>query len=382
MRMRNKLLAAAAAFALCAVSVSAEEPTGYVYYPTETSGSTNIYTYNPDSQYEICTRVGYTTDLQLRPGESVEGIAAGNTTQWSVDTAQVAGVWHVYVKPLADDLTTNFLINTDQRTYRLIVTSGDTMEYSVRWAYPVEDERDRLAAEAAATAEAKRRAEEAAEAAANAGAINTNYKVVKNKNVIDVYLPKSVFDNGEKTYIEISDMNKQNFPTVYYYDEYDKDKLQLVNYRLKGKFLEIDKVMDQIKLQYSQKSYLLIERTNTDRDVPSPDEIQLNQASKEDLSVRSSEAARLQASSVDLVDNPVSYKEQLQQKKDERRSRLMREAAALQNENDVDAISRLIDVLAPAPGEGSEETSDGSVGDSADSDSSSEASGEEGGRAS
>lgn len=348
--MRNKKLLAAL-LALCmsgGLAVSAEEPVGYVYYPTSTSGSTNIYTYNPDSQYEICTRVGYTTDLQLRPGETVEGIAAGNTTQWSVDTAEVAGVWHVYVKPLADGLTTNFLINTDQRTYRLIVTSGDTMEYSVRWAYPVEDEQDRLAALAAATAAEKKAAMEAAEAAANANRINTNYKVVKNKNVIDIYLPKSVFDNGEKTYIEISEMNKQNFPTVYYYDEYDKDKLQLVNYRVKGNFLEIDKVMDQIKLQYSQKSYLLIERTNTDRDVPSPDEIQLNQTTKEDLSLRASAARHHQADSVELDENPVSYKEQQQQKRDERRSRLMREAAALQNENDVDAMSRLIDVLAPA----------------------------------
>lgn len=326
----------------------ADGPAGYVYYPTSTSGSTNIYTYSPDTQYEICTRVGYTTDLQLRPGETVEGIASGNTTQWSVATSEVAGIWHVYVKPLADGLTTNFLINTDQRTYRLIVTSGDTMEYSVRWAYPVEDEQDRLAGLAARTAAAKKAAQEAAEAAANAGHINTNYKVVKNKNVIDIYLPKSVFDNGEKTYIEISEMNKQNFPTVYYYDEYDKSKLQLVNYRLKGNFLEIDKVMDQIKLQYSQKSYLLIERTNTNRDVPSPDEIQLNQTSKEDLSLRSSAARHLQASSVEVTENPVSYKEQQQQKRDERRSRLMREAAALQNVNDVDAMSRLIDVLAPA----------------------------------
>lgn len=348
--MRNKkMLAALLALTLGGGFLSsAEEPTGYVYYPATTSGSTNIYTYNPDSQYEICTRVGYTTDLQLRPGETVEGIAAGNTTQWSVDTAQVAGVWHVYVKPLADGLTTNFLINTDQRTYRLIVTSGDTMEYSVRWAYPVEDEQDRLAAQAARTAAEKKAAAEAAAAAANSDRINTNYKVVKNKNVIDIYLPKAVFDNGEKTYIEISEMNKQNFPTVYYYDEYDKSKLQLVNYRVKGSFLEIDKVMDQIKLQYSQKSYLLIERTNTDRDVPSPDEIQLNQTTKEDLSLRSTAARHHLASSVELNENPVSYKEQQQQKRDERRARLMREASVLQNENDVDAMSRLLDVLAPA----------------------------------
>lgn len=348
--MRNKKMIAA--FLALAASVNvlayADEPARFVYYPTATSGATNIYTYNSDSQYEICAQVGYTTDFQLRPGETVEGIAAGNTTQWSVATSQVAGVWHVYIKPLAEGLTTNFLINTDQRTYRLIITSGDTAEYSVRWAYPVEDEQDRLTGMAARTAAMKKTAEELKEAVDNVKEINTNYKVVKNKNVIDVYLPKAVFDNGAKTYIEISEMNKQNFPTVYYYDEYDKSKLQLVNYRLKGNFLEIDKVMDQIKLQYSQKSYLLIERTNTNRDVPEPEDIQLNRASKVDLSIRSSIARHAQASSIEITENPVSYKEQLQQKRDERRSRIMREAAALQNANDADAMSRLIDVLAPA----------------------------------
>lgn len=348
--MRNKKMIAA--FLALAASVNilayADEPASFVYYPTATSGATNIYTYNSDSQYEICAQVGYTTDFQLRPGETVEGIASGNTTQWSVATSQVAGIWHVYIKPLAEGLTTNFLINTDQRTYRLIITSGDTAEYSVRWAYPVEDEQDRLTGMAARTAAMKKTAEELKEAVDNVKEINTNYKVVKNKNVIDVYLPKAVFDNGAKTYIEISEMNKQNFPTVYYYDEYDKSKLQLVNYRLKGNFLEIDKVMDQIKLQYSQKSYLLIERTNTNRDVPEPEDIQLNRASKVDLSIRSSIARHAQASSIEITENPVSYKEQLQQKRDERRSRIMREAAALQNANDADAMSRLIDVLAPA----------------------------------
>ena len=364
MQRNKKWLALALPFGIS--SVQAAE--GYVYYPTQVDGSTNVYTYDPDTQYEIETKVGCITDIQLRPGESIEGIAAGNTTQWSVDTANVAGIWHVYVKPLAEGLKTNFLINTTQRTYRLIIESGDIMEYSVRWAYPKEDEQDRLAALARSAAEEKEKAALAQKSLAEASRINTNYKVVKNKNVIDVYLPLSVFDNGNKTYIEMSEMNKQNFPTVYYYDEYDKDKLQLVNYRLKGHFLEIDKVMDQIKLQYSQKSYLLIERTNTDRDVPDPDEIELNRKTKSDLSAATADAAAQQAETVEVDENPVSLKAKARQAADERRIRLMREASRAQNERDVDAMARLIDVLAPADGTetGTGEGQDQPNGDAAD----------------
>ena len=347
MRAGKKKLAAVLALAVLGGASSACAQEGYVYYPTEVSGATNIYTYDPDVQYELAAKVGYTTDLQLRPGETIQGIAAGNTSQWSVDTAQVAGVWHVYVKPLADQLTTNFLINTDQRTYRLIITSGDTAEYSVRWAYPKEDEADRLAALRSRTDMERAKAEKVKKAFAMANGINTNYKVVKNKNVIDVYLPQAVFDNGTKTYIELSEMNRQNFPTVYYYDEYDKDKLQLVNYRVKGRFLEIDKVMDQIKLQYSQKSFLLIERTDTDRDVPSPDEIELNKKDSLVLAVDVTNAASRQAETVEVDTNPVSLKTKARRAADNRRIRLMREAAKAQTAQDVDTMSQLLDAVAP-----------------------------------
>lgn len=70
-----------------------------------------------------------------------------------------------------------------------------------------------------------------------------------------------MFDDGTKTYIKINKENKNNLPTIYYYDErIPKDKLQLVNYRIKGNYFEIDRVAQAWKIVYQQDAYLVVER--------------------------------------------------------------------------------------------------------------------------
>ena len=49
--------------------------------------------------------------------------------------------------------------------------------------------------------------------------------------------------------------------SIYYYDSrIPKDKLQLVNYRIKGDFFEIDRVAQAWKIVYEQNAYLIVER--------------------------------------------------------------------------------------------------------------------------
>ena len=76
-------------------------------------------------------------------------------------------------------------------------------------------------------------------------------------------VPQFMFDDGTKTYIKIRKENKNNLPTIYYYDSrIPKDKLQLVNYRIKGEFFEIDRVAQSWKIVYQQDAYLVVERNN------------------------------------------------------------------------------------------------------------------------
>ena len=250
---------------------------GTQYYPTYRDGVTNVYTYGEFKQFEINTRVGYITDVQLRPNEVLQKIATGNSTQWSVDQDIVGGIQHVYIKPLASDLRTNFIINTDKRSYRLLINSTNQTEYSeysVAFIFPKEDKADYL--EKQEQLRLQKVAEEQKEKALANRALYINYKVKENHNVPLEFLPKSVFDDGIKTFIELPANVQDNFPTVYSYDKFQKKKIQLVNYRLKGNVLEIDKIMPAIKLVFNQNSYLMITKNEKKEAIPSPDKISLN----------------------------------------------------------------------------------------------------------
>lgn len=246
---------------------------GVTYYPSYSDNTANVYNYNKYKQFEINTKVGYVTDVQLRPGEVVQKIASGNTTQWQVDVDIIDGVQHVYIKPMVSGIRTNMIINTDQRSYRFLVNSTDEMEYVVVFSFAELDREAQLKAEAEALAAQQARLDNLKRLQNTH--FNTNYKVIKTKNVKTVYVPKNIFDDGQKTYIEVSDLAlRDNLPLVYSYDDWEKGKLQLVNYRLKNNVIEIDKVVNKMRVMFSQNSYFDVQNKNTEYKNTSPGNIQ------------------------------------------------------------------------------------------------------------
>lgn len=246
---------------------------GVTYYPSYSDNTANVYNYNKYKQFEINTKVGYVTDVQLRPGEVVQKIASGNTTQWQVDVDIIDGVQHVYIKPMVSGIRTNMIINTDQRSYRFLVNSTDEMEYVVVFNFAELDREAQLKAEAEALAAQQARLDNL-KRLQNTN-FNTNYKVIKTKNVKTAYVPKNIFDDGQKTYIEVSDLAlRDNLPLVYSYDDWEKGKLQLVNYRLKNNVIEIDKVVNKMRVMFSQNSYFDVQNKNTEYKNTSPGNIQ------------------------------------------------------------------------------------------------------------
>ena len=245
---------------------------GVTYYPSYSDNTANVYNYNKYKQFEINTKVGYVTDVQLRPGEVVQKIASGNTTQWQVDVDIIDGVQHVYIKPMVSGIRTNMIINTDQRSYRFLVNSTDEMEYVVVFNFAELDREAQLKAEAEALAAQQARLDNLKRLQNTH--FNTNYKVIKTKNVKTVYVPKNIFDDGQKTYIEVSDLAlRDNLPLVYSYDDWEKGKLQLVNYRLKNNVIEIDKVVNKMRVMFSQNSYFDVQNKNTEYKNTSPGKI-------------------------------------------------------------------------------------------------------------
>lgn len=254
-KVKTSLLVAMIATSTMTFSpVFAEE--GVVYYPTYTDQTAHVYTYNPWTQFEINTQVGRVTDIQLRGDEVVQKIATGDNVRFKVDKDMVAGIQHVYVKPVTNNLKTNFIINTNQRVYRLIVNSTkDDGEYVILWEYPELDKQDRM----------RKEEEERSRLVAFNNKLNqlsntkfTQTYTMKAHNVNEQYVPTKIFDDGTKTYIELRRENKNNFPTFYQID--DANKPQLLNYRLKGEFIEIDKVGQKFKIQFSKNSWIEVKR--------------------------------------------------------------------------------------------------------------------------
>jgi type IV secretion system protein VirB9 len=71
-----------------------------------------------------------------------------------------------------------------------------------------------------------------------------------------------VFDNGKKTYIKMPDSIQQANMPVLFIREKGKNDLVLVNYRIKGNFYIIDRLIDTAELRVSDKEVIKIERTN------------------------------------------------------------------------------------------------------------------------
>ena len=174
---------------------------------------------------------------------------------------------------MVSGIRTNMIINTDQRSYRFLVNSTDEMEYVVVFNFAELDREAQLKAEAEALAAQQARLDNLKRLQNTH--FNTNYKVIKTKNVKTVYVPKNIFDDGQKTYIEVSDLAlRDNLPLVYSYDDWEKGKLQLVNYRLKNNVIEIDKVVNKMRVMFSQNSYFDVQNKNTEYKNTSPGNIQ------------------------------------------------------------------------------------------------------------
>jgi type IV secretion system protein VirB9 len=74
-------------------------------------------------------------DIELEKGEAVSNVAVGDTVRWQVAAAASENDRpHVIIKPVADGLTTNAIITTDKRTYRLTLKS-DKSSYTTALAF-------------------------------------------------------------------------------------------------------------------------------------------------------------------------------------------------------------------------------------------------------
>ena len=206
-----------------------------------------LYAYRRGALFQIYTSPGHVTDIALQPGERLVGpgpVASGDTVRWMIgDTLSGAGDAqrvHILVKPTRPDLFTNLVINTDRRTYHLELRANPSVYMaSVSWTYP----EDELIALRRAEAEAQR----AAPIADGIGleALNFDYRISGDK---PYWRPVRVFDGGGSNLVEFPpDIAQGEMPPFFVIGE--GGAAELVNYRVNGRYLIVDRLFHQAELR-------------------------------------------------------------------------------------------------------------------------------------
>jgi type IV secretion system protein VirB9 len=120
-------------------------PVGTVFAETvppkgAVDGRIRMVPYNLDEVYKLRGYVGYQIDLEFEPGETFNGLGAGDLEGLSF----VGLDNHLFIKPKAARIATNLTVLTNRREYqfdysvlpRLRDVAQDDVVYSLRFTYP------------------------------------------------------------------------------------------------------------------------------------------------------------------------------------------------------------------------------------------------------
>jgi P-type conjugative transfer protein TrbG len=221
-----------------------------------------VYPFSDGALYQVYAAPGEITDITLEAGEQLVGsgpVASGDTVRWIIgDTESGTGAAkriHILVKPTRTDLITNLIINTDRRTYHLELHSDEkTYMASVSWVY-AEDQLIALRQQNAA-------ADAAAPVATGVdiNALNFRYRIEGDN---PAWRPLRAFDDGRQVFIEFpSGISQGELPPLWVIGA--EGDGQLVNYRVKGNHMIVDRLFAaaELKLGGKQQQFVRIVRTD------------------------------------------------------------------------------------------------------------------------
>lgn len=208
-------------------------------------GARTVYMFESGAIYQIYASPAYVSAILLEPGETLNNIAAGDTSRWTVTEAQGGSNGEtraiVLIKPQASGLRTNIVLITDRRTYLVeaISQTGSVYSAEVAWAYPG----------ASAPLDA-----------APPVTLNFNYRIHTVRGRTPVWTPARVFDDGRRTWIEFAPgVAASDLPPLFVVTA---EGAELVNYRVEGVRYMVDRVFDvgELRLGAREQTIVRIER--------------------------------------------------------------------------------------------------------------------------
>lgn len=221
-----------------------------------------VFDYMPGALYEIYGSPGYITSILLKPGENVIEKATGDAKFWEMgETSMGAGRDRrtvLILRPQKAGLKTNMMVTTDQRIYMLEVRSLPKGVYnaSVSWHYPGDDFKE-LTKKVAHSAMLE---EQVVAGNVNIHDLNYDFSIEAISGGEPEWMPEEAFDDGLKTYIRFSnDLGTTKAPVLYVMSE--EGKAEIVNYRVRGNFYVIDRLIKVAELRMGKGSPKIVRVT-------------------------------------------------------------------------------------------------------------------------
>lgn len=204
------------------------------------------FNYYQDAMYEIFVSDLYLTRIELAPDEILVASRMGDTSQWALATSKggETNATSIYIKAKEiEENKTNLIIQTNKRTYNFIIeASEDKFNPLVKFIYPSDENL------ANNLTETLTNSTNVILDGTNIDDIVTSYDITPNN--LD-FSPKSVINDGKKTYIKFSE-NMTQSPILIV--KGSNGKLQEVNYHQENGVIRVDEVIKEGQLKLDKRT--------------------------------------------------------------------------------------------------------------------------------
>ncbi len=192
-------------------------------------------------QPTIVCAVMQITDLELEPGEQVNGVYVGDSVRWMVEPAVSGGnIQHVVIKPSDVNLETSLMLTTDRRTYHVRLKS-QRHEYMPRVSFIYPDTVMNRWAAFRKQSNNNQVRQTAPETGDYLGNLDFNYTIEGNG-----LKPVRVYNDGTKTIIQMpKNMSATEAPSLVVLDDGQE---VMVNYRLQDSRYIVDQLFKKAAL--------------------------------------------------------------------------------------------------------------------------------------
>lgn len=196
------------------------------------------YIYNPNEVYRYLGHYLFQGFIEFENDESISTITMGDPSQWLFEHLGN----RLFLKPVGEDSSqTNMTVITNKKIYHFELTAKEAkgiddkdLIFVAKFVYPDEKDKNILKFPKAITSDIPD--------LTNLNIYNFNYQYTGSPAIA----PIKVFDNGEFTYFQFARINAE-IPAIFGVDSSGFESL--VNYRMAGDYIIIEKVGSQFTLR-------------------------------------------------------------------------------------------------------------------------------------